>query len=318
MYGKGCIKTYYNQNNICSSCGDKLKIGESGKIYRKYDKKGNLIWICNKCYQKWDPNKQMVIISDRRKYNRERLIKNLQIWVKENDRLPKAEDLKYPNPHYDTYRKEFGSLNNALIDAGIDIEKYSKQKLTEKHIELINKLQEWVKDNGKMPVANDLKYNPNYPSRSVYIKEFGSWDNSLIAAGFTPNNHENARGRQGELQTITEFKTKGAIDLSGQNRNSICDGQCPQGYMFDTKSSSLIKHHGYWCWKFSATIGQLEEAEYLFLRAYKDRDFSKEPEHKWRIPIDFMDNRTAIFVYKDKRGIHNIENMKKYEISEVK
>ena len=66
---------------------------------------------------------------------------------------------------------------------------------------------------------------------------------------------------------------------------------------------------------FSVKISQLEEAEYLFLRAYKDKDFTKPPAHKWRIPIDFMDNRTNIFVYKDNIfGMYNVENMKKYVI----
>lgn len=66
-------------------------------------------------------------------------------------------------------------------------------------------------------------------------------------------------------------------------------------------------------------MNQLAEAKYLFLRAYKDEDFTKFPEHKWRVPIEFIDNRRTIFIYKDNKHIrnvdnmHNIDNMKKYE-----
>lgn len=55
------------------------------------------------------------------------------------------------------------------------------------------------------------------------------------------------------------------------------------------------------------------------MRTYKDRDFTKKPEHKWIAPIEFMDNRRTVFVYKDKKygqksSMYNVENMKKYEI----
>lgn len=58
-------------------------------------------------------------------------------------------------------------------------------------------------------------------------------------AGFKPNDTTISRGRQGEMQTISEFKTECVVDLSGENRNSTCDGICPKGDMFDIQKA----HH---------------------------------------------------------------------------
>lgn len=171
-------------------------------------------------------------------------------------------------------------------------------------------MQEWIKENGKIPVRDDF----NSPSYVTYEREFGSWTDAIkIITGFESNDNS-TRSRKAEIQTLSEFKTEGAVDLSGQNRNNTCDGMCPKGELFDTKSASLTKLHGYWGWAFNITMGQLEEAEYLFLRAYKDKDFTKEPEHKWRVPVKFMDNRRSIFIHKDNRGMYNVDNMKKYEM----
>lgn len=202
-------------------------------------------------------------------------------------------------------------MNLELVDSN---EVKKKCNVKYKRELLIEKIQQFVKANGRLPTEYDFNKDPKYPHYATYQREFGSWNNALAMAGYKLNDHI-TRARQGEIQTISEFKTEGMIDLSGQNRNSTCDGICPQGEMFDTKSSSLIKLHGYWGWGFNVTISQLEEADYLFLRAYKDKDFTKKPLHIWRVPIEFIDNRAKIFIYKDNRlDLYNVDNMKKYEV----
>lgn len=263
-------------------------------------------------------------ITTRRRYDkeilrdREQLIKKLQEWVNENGRIPKEFDLlhnpKYPS--YVTYAKVFGSWDNALITAGIGIRQAKKKYTTKQLIEI---LQKWGKDNDKIPAIKDFDKNKNLPSFQTYTNEFGSWGNALTEAGFKPNDVK-TRSRHGEVQTISEFKTVGAIDLSGENRTNTCDGICPKGEMFDTKSASLTNMHGRWGWKFYVSINQLEEADYLFLRAYKDKDFTKPPVHKWRVPIDFMNGRTNIIICKNKARkkhyciLYDVEDMMKYEI----
>jgi hypothetical protein len=175
--------------------------------------------------------------------------------------------------------------------------------------ELISELLRFKKEYGRQPIRREWEHNPDYPNRETIRKEFGSWDKAIIVAGFEPNGSM-TRSRQGEIQTISE--TEGAIDLSGQNRNSTCDGICSEG-QFDTKSACLTNVYGNWGWQYYVSVDQLEEADYLLLRAYEDKDFTKKPKYKWRIPIEFMDNKTNIFIYRDNRGVCNVYTMKEYE-----
>ena len=47
-------RPYYNRTNTCDRCGEKLKIGKYGNIYREYSKEGNWTgkWLCKKCRRK--------------------------------------------------------------------------------------------------------------------------------------------------------------------------------------------------------------------------------------------------------------------------
>ena len=251
-----------------------------------------------------------------KKYTRSRLIEILQKWEKDNGKIPEEKDFTNKGlPYYTTYVNEFGTWNKVLEAAGFETRgpngRIGYNKYTRK--QLIEILQKWEKDNGKIPTEKDFRDNPKYPSFMTYINEFSSWNSALIIAGFKPDN-EASRSREAELQTISEFKTEGAIDLSGQNRKSVCDGICPKSQTFDTKSASLTKLNNSWGWGFNVSINQLMNVEYLFLRAYADKDFSKKPLYKWRVPIDFMDNRTKIFIYRNNKFGYNVDNMKKYEI----
>lgn len=248
-----------------------------------------------------------------RKYTRQKLIENIQQWAKEHDgRIPRYQDFRNNQqfPSTQAYISEFGTWNNSLEAAELGVNKdiYTIQQL-------IEKMQQWAKEHDELPPTTaDFTNNPKYPSVLPYIKQFGSWNNAKMAAGFKPND-ETTRSRQGELQTLSEFKTHNAVDLSGVNRQSPCDGICPKGEFYDVKSASLSRNvNGAWGWKFNISEIQLEEADYLFLRAYEDKDFTKSPKHKWRIPIELCECRKRIFIYKDDKGIYNIKNMKEYEI----
>jgi len=190
--------------------------------------------------------------------------------------------------------------------------KYQPKKYTREL--LIKKIQQFVREKGRPPTTSDFANNPDYPSIKPYLREFGSWTGGLIAAGLNPND-EATRSRQGEIQQLSEFKIEGVVDLSGNNRNSVCDGICPKGEEFDTKSASLTINGAFFCWHYRISERQLKEAKYLFLRAYEDKDFTKPPKYKWRVPIEFADGKKDIFIYKDKDwDKHNIKNMKKYDI----
>jgi len=56
------------------------------------------------------------------KYNKKFLISKLHRFIKENGRVPKMYDMQgYNYPSYATYFTYFGSWNNALLEAGLKI-----------------------------------------------------------------------------------------------------------------------------------------------------------------------------------------------------
>lgn len=181
-----------------------------------------------------------------KKYSRQQMIEKLQELEKEKGKIPEEKDLvnnpKYPS--FGTYINEFVTWNNALIEAGFEPNKRGYDAYHTKET-CIKDIQQWTnKHNGIPPISTDFNDNPKYPSRSTIQKLFGTWNNAIIAAGFKPNKLETtAKGRKGEIQTLSEFRTEGVIDLSGKNNKSSCDGICPKGGKFDTKSSSPRKKH---------------------------------------------------------------------------
>lgn len=249
-------------------------------------------------------------------YTERELIEKMQRWAEEHRRPPRKTDFtnnpKYPS--FATYQRVFGSWNNALIESGLEV---GVIKGNTRQV-MIEKMKQFEKENGRPPVAADFRNNPKYPSLGAYLNEFDIWNNAKIAAGYEPND-ESTRSRLGELQTLSEFKEEGYVDLSGNNRHSICDGINPDGEHYDVKSASLTQNtNGALGWSFWVSIEQLEEAETLTLRAYEDRDFSKPPKYVWVVPIGFMDNRMMIFIYKDdNRGLHNVKTMKKYQVNKI-
>lgn len=254
-----------------------------------------------------------------KKYTKEMGIEAIQMFHKENNRPPMARDF-LNNPRYPswvTIRSLFGSFNNGIIVAGYKPNEPNKAVYTKDMC--TDAIKRFVKQNGRIPTESDFTDNIDYPSDSTIWRLFGSWNKAIEDSGFDVSN-ENHKGRLGEIQTINEFRKEGAVDLSGQNRHSTCDGQCPKGELYDVKSASLRHYKQYqtnthdgWGWAYSISEKQLKEASYLFLRAYETSDFNKPPKYKWRIPIEILNNRKSLFVYKNDNGRFYIKNMKKYE-----
>lgn len=121
----------------------------------------------------------------------------------------------------------------------------AKRRLKWEKAEVIEKIQQWVKDYGEIPAATD--WNPSDCRRSSYIATerarrwadradrfsqgvypwprtvqdlFGSWNNAIAAAGFTPrriaiedlkprrDHAEIFRDLEGAYKSLAESKTK--------------------------------------------------------------------------------------------------------------
>lgn len=177
----------------------------------------------------------------------------------------------------------------------------------------MKKLQKFTMVYGRPPTYLDFCFET--PCNHTISDYFGGWINALKKAGLDITDNIVYNTRMAEEQQISEFKNEDTI-LSGQNRHSTCDGICPKGDMFDTKSSCLkLLWNNCYGWQFCFTIGQLLKAKYFFLRGYKDKFFSKPPLHIWRVPVKFIDNRRGIYILNDDiTGQYNIITMKEYEV----
>lgn len=255
-------------------------------------------------------------IGNKKKYTKEYLIECLWESCIENERLPKIDDFtNNPKlPSYITFIRYFGSWNNALKEAGLDL-----NRITEFTKEgLLEDLLRFEKEYGRPPTIADLTDNPKYPSRATYWRVFGGLEkakklvgqdmDTLVRKGILLN--EMYKGRLFEIFVMEHFHTDGAIDLSGEDRSSHIDGICPEGKTYDARSTALrcINVVGNKCYTFNLD----KNAGYYYLGAFNG-DYS-ELQHVWRVPGDFAYGSINIGI--DNSYIYNLENMKQYEITE--
>ena len=141
-------------------------------------------------------------------FTKDYLIQKLQQKAKELGRTPITKDMRKPYPSCRKYYEVYKSWNEALIDAGLELnnryghlknkrnsgEIYSKEKMIEI---LINKSKELH----RIPSCSDVMR----PCVKTYINKFGSWNNALFEAGLI---------EESEIESY-----KGYHPLSGRKRN---------------------------------------------------------------------------------------------------
>ncbi|MBR3252842.1 DEAD/DEAH box helicase family protein [Candidatus Saccharibacteria bacterium] len=118
---------------------------------------------------------------------REELINDLQRKAQELGRTPTRRDVD-TDPKMacgGVYAAFFGSWNNALKVAGLEIILQSKRNQTEE--ELIENLQRKALELGRTPTRKDVSTDPKMPNEYTYIRRFDGWKNALKAAGLKPN-----------------------------------------------------------------------------------------------------------------------------------
>ena len=85
-----------------------------------------------------------------------------------------------------TYSQEFGSWNDAIQEAGLNL---NKQQNVIKS-ELLGEIRRLNEELGSVPSAEIMDQSGDFAA-STYIRRFGSWNNALREAGFEVNNRSN-------------------------------------------------------------------------------------------------------------------------------
>ena len=168
----------------------------------------------------------LIINSEHKDYSDEELLEFMLQFYKKNGRSPKSDDFilnkeGFPSPK--PYYKRFGSWNNALKKAGLDIN-IRKDYTNE---ELLDMLRKKAKELGRSPSGDEVNDDVNMPNRSTYDKHFGSMNNALKLVG---------------LEVRYQFRswTKGEL-LQKLREKFNEDGVCPTQRDIDKDSSMPAK-----------------------------------------------------------------------------
>lgn len=259
------------------------------------------------------------------KYSDEELLNYLEIFYEKNGILPVAKDF-YNNSEYPTfvtYQKRFGSWNNALTLAGLDIrEKCGRSdKYTDE--ELLLFLIIYFEENGKAPTKDNFVNNLAYPDYQNYMTHFGSWGDALKMVGLDTESlikkgilkTTNQKGRLVEIIVRDNFE-KEPIDLAGNNLNSPHDGICPNGQTYEVKSAKLLTIGKWSGWPFGThnkdKDDDKEAIQWYYFAAFNE-DYT-ELYHMWRVPGEMI-GKTS-FVIGMYGGTFCIDNMQEYEITD--
>ncbi len=148
------------------------------------------------------------------------LIHRLKALAAKLGRTPTSEDMNAASGMASggTYKNRFGSWSKAVVAAGINPTRVLTNKTRP---ELIADLQSLTEALKRTPTGGDMDVAPGMACRNTYMREFGSWNGALAAAGFTPNMVPTNKTRPeliAELQalaaTLKRTPTEGDMDAT--------------------------------------------------------------------------------------------------------
>jgi len=109
----------------------------------------------------------------------EDLINILKLKAKELGRSPHNTEMIFPKAII--FIDKFGSWENALSNAGLELLK--EKPLSNNEIDALNVIKEKYIELNRVPFCYDV----DELTLGRVLRFFGSWNNALIKAGFTPN-----------------------------------------------------------------------------------------------------------------------------------
>jgi len=157
----------------------------------------------SKHFGSWNDALKEAGLNTNRGANKKELIEHLIKLSNELDEVPTGEQM---NKHGDwcksTYRAKFGCWNNALKEAGLDVN--ICRNITKD--ELINYLHELHDKLDHTPTLADVGSDGKWGT-SMYKRKFGSWNNALKEAGLKVN-HTNKISKDDLISEIQRLYNK--------------------------------------------------------------------------------------------------------------
>jgi hypothetical protein len=148
----------------------------------------------------------------------------------------------------------------------------------------------------KVPTRHDFNRNNGCVCYATIIRRFKTFENARRLAGIDIKLCNYDKGRQAELSVLNLPEMKNAVDVSGENANSVYDGIDENGNPYDVKSASLVYKNTLnsilcsWQFKFKP----YEKSKYFICEGY---DFKHENViHRWKIPDTVINSRRGIII----------------------
>lgn len=111
------------------------------------------------------------------------LLGEIQRLHQELGRVPSAFDMENDgNFAVNTYRRKFGSWNQALSEAGLEL----NNRTNIPQSELLNEIKRLADEIDRVPTIGDMEQIGRFGS-ATYAKSFESWNEAIRRAGFEPN-----------------------------------------------------------------------------------------------------------------------------------
>ena len=131
----------------------------------------------------------------------EQLIEELKEFAEGLGRTPTKREMDSSGPYSSkTYHNHFGSWNNSLQKAGMDINETGSNISREG---LLKELKEFADKIGKTPTKREMS-NQGPRSSTTYENYFGSWNNALQRVGLDTN-HEKNPPKERLIADLQEF-----------------------------------------------------------------------------------------------------------------
>lgn len=139
--------------------------------------------------------------------NKEELVEKLRQLAKTIDKNPTRLDVELEEdfPSAKVFESAFGSFNNALIAAGLKINKPGIKapkrppkkpkpqfsKLSDE--ELLDLLRLKAKELKETPTWAEITLDKRFPSPATIARRFGTYNDAIVAAGLKPNEFRTRR-----------------------------------------------------------------------------------------------------------------------------
>ena len=120
-----------------------------------------------------------------RKYKTEEIVEKIMAFVEMHGRIPKRLEYTSENnlPCYRVVTKRFGSMENMYKETKLDDEIYKEMGIERKKEDMIKRLKNFVKKNGRKPMFKEFIKANNLPTQTTITIYFGGMPNFYRESG---------------------------------------------------------------------------------------------------------------------------------------